>query len=146
MWRSTFPGEVTIIISINIIMTPNSIIVNASMACSWCMSRCYLITGSTSVERTTPFEVCGVSAFKTLILALSIVLSIGCVMRIIRLSRCTRKRCGRKHNLNSLWFFNPLSKVELRDCLDVTLNLMSNHHVLFVDFVGFLQQHHSLFL
>jgi hypothetical protein len=144
-WRSTFPGEVTIIVSINIVMTPDSIIVNASMACSWCMPRCYLITGLTSVERATPFEVCGVSAFKTLILASSIVSSIGCTMRIVRLSRCTRKRCGRNHDSNSLWFFDLLSKVRSRDCLDVTLDLMSNHHVPFIDFVGFLQQCHSLF-
>jgi hypothetical protein len=145
MWGLTFPVEVTIFISINIVMTPNSVIVNTSMACSRCVSRCYLITGLTSVERTTPFEVCGVTAFKTLILASGIILSIGCKMRVVQLSRCTRRGCGRNHDSNLLWFFDLLSKVRSRDCLDMTLNLMSNHHVPFVDFVGFLQQRHSLF-
>jgi hypothetical protein len=101
------------------------------------MSGCYLVTGSTGVERAVPFKVCGISALKTLILASGIVMSIGCVMRVVQLTRCARKGGGRNHNLNSLWFSDLLSKVRLRDCPDMTLNLMSNHHVSFVDFVGF---------
>jgi hypothetical protein len=145
MCFSAFFREVPIVFPFYIEMAMKPIIVNTSLACSRCVSGCYLITGSTSVERATPFEVRGVSAFKTLILTSSIVLSIGCMMRIVHLSRCTRKGCGRDHGSNSLWFFDPLLKVRLRDCLDMTPNLMSNHHILFIDFVGFFQQRHSLF-
>jgi hypothetical protein len=141
---STFSHEVPIVFPFYIKMAIKSIIMNTSLACLRCMSGCYLITGSTSVERATPFEVYGVSTFKTLILASSIVTSIGCTMRVVQLLRCTRQGCGRDHDSNSLWFFDLLSKIRSRDCLDMTLNLMSNHHVPFVDFVGFLQQRHSL--
>jgi hypothetical protein len=134
MCFSTFSCEVPIVFSFYIKMAMKSIIMNTSLACSWCMSGCYLVAGLTGVERTTPFEMCGISAFKTLILVLSVVLSIGCTMRIVQLLRCTRKGCGRNHDSNSLWFFDPLSKVRLSDCLDVTLDLMSNHHVLCYDF------------
>jgi hypothetical protein len=142
---STLSCEVPIVFPFYIKMATKSIIMNMPIACSWCMSRCYLVAGSTGVERTTLFEMRGISTFETLILTLSIVLSIGCMMRVVQLSRGTRKRCGRDHNSNSLWFFDPLSKVRSRDCLDMTLDLMPNHHVPFVDFVGFLQQRHSLF-
>jgi hypothetical protein len=145
MWRSTFSGEVSIVVSINIVMAPDSIIVDASMACSWWMSRCYLITGLTLVKGTIPFKMSGILAFKTLVLASSVVSSISCSMRIIRLSRCTGKGSGRNHDLNSLWFFDLLSKVRSRDCFDMTLDPMSNHHISFVNFVSFFQQRHSLF-
>jgi hypothetical protein len=138
---STFSHEVPIVFPFYIKMATKS---NMSLACSWCMSRCYLVTGLTSVERAILFKVCGISAFETSILASSVVSSIGCTMRVVQLSRCTKKGCGRDHNLNSLWFSDPLSKVRSRDCLDMTLNLMPNHHVPFVDFVGFLQQCHGL--
>jgi hypothetical protein len=143
---SAFSCEVPIVFPFYIKMAMKPIIVNTSLACLRCMSRCYLITGLTSVERATPFEVHGVSTFKTLILMLSIVLFIGCMMRIVCLLRCTRKGCGRDHDLNSLWFFDPLLKVGLRDCLDMTLNFMSNYYIPFIDFFGFFQQCHSLFL
>jgi hypothetical protein len=141
---STLSHEVTIIFPFYIEMATKSIIMNTPLACSWCVSSCYLVAGSTGVKRATPFEMCGISTFETLILILSIVTSIGCTMRVVRLLRCTRKGCERDHDSNSLWFSDPLSKVRSRDCLDMTLNLVSNHHVLFVDFVGFLQQCHSL--
>jgi hypothetical protein len=143
---STFSCEVPIVFPFYIEMATKSIIMNMPLACSWCVSGCYLVAGSTSVEREIPFEVCGISTFETLILALSVVLSIGCTMRVVQLSRCTGKGCGRNHNLNSLWFSDPLLKVRSRDCPDMTLNLVPNHHVPFIDFVGFLQQHHGLLL
>jgi hypothetical protein len=138
MCFSTLSCEVPIIFPFYIEMATKSIIMNMPMACSWCLSRCYLITGLTGVERATPFEMCGISAFKTLILTSSIVSSIGCTMRVVQLSRCTRKGCRRDHDSNMLWLTDPLLKVRLRDCPDMTLDLMSNHHIPFVDFVGFL--------
>jgi hypothetical protein len=141
---STFSCEVPIVFPFYIEMATKSIIMNTPLACSWCMSGCYLVTGLTGVERATPFEVCGISTFETLILVSSIVMSIGCMMRVVQLSRCTRNGCGRDHNSNSLWFSDLLLKVRSRDCPDMTLNLVPNHHVPFVDFVGFLQQCHGL--
>jgi hypothetical protein len=83
MWRSAFSSEVTIVVSLDFVISSESIIIDASMTCSWCMSRCYLIAGLTGVKGTIPFEVCGIPAFETLILVLSVVLSISCSVRII---------------------------------------------------------------
>jgi hypothetical protein len=138
MWKSTFSGEVFIIITIDIVVSMDSVVVHTSLACFGCVTWCYLITSSTDVERTVPFKVGRITAFETMILLLSIVTFIGRAMRVVWLSRCTRKGCRRNHNSNSLRFFDLLSKVRSRDCLNMTFNLMSNHHILFVDFVSFL--------
>jgi hypothetical protein len=142
---STLSREVSIVFSFYIEMATRSIIMDASMTCSWCMSRCHLVASLTGVERTTPFEMCGISTFKTLILATSVISSISCLMRIIRLSRCARKGSRRDNNLNPLWFFDPLSKIRSSNCLDVALDFMPNHPVTFVNLVGLFQQCHSLF-
>jgi hypothetical protein len=145
MWGLTFSSEVIIIISFNILIAPDSITKDLSMTCSWCMSRCRLLTGSTHVEGAIQFEVSGVPTFKALVLSSSIVSSLSGLMRIIQSSRCTGEGSGKNHKSNLLWFFDSLSKVGLRNCLDMTLNLMSDHHISFVNFVGFLQQCHGLF-
>jgi hypothetical protein len=60
MCFSTFSCEVFIVFPFYIEMATKSIIMNMPLACSWCMSRCYLVTDSTGVERAIPFEVCGI--------------------------------------------------------------------------------------
>jgi hypothetical protein len=80
---STFSHDVPIVFPFYIEMAMKSIIMNTPLACSWCVSGCYLVAGSTGVERATPFEVCGISAFETLILVSGIVSSIGCTMRVV---------------------------------------------------------------
>jgi hypothetical protein len=47
--------------------------------------------------------------------------------------------------LNSSWFFDSLSKIRMSNSLDMALDLLSNHLVTFVDFVGLLQQCLGLF-
>jgi hypothetical protein len=91
MCFSTFFCEVSIIFPFYIKMAMKSIVMNMSLACLRCVSRCYLITGSTGVERAVPFEVCGISTLETLILVLRIVMSIGCVMRVVQLVRRAKK-------------------------------------------------------
>jgi hypothetical protein len=108
---STFSHEVFIVFPFYIEMATKSIVTNMPLACLRCMSRCYLVTGLTGVERAIPFEVCGISTLETLILVSSIVTSIGCTMRVVQLMRHARKGGGRDHNLNSLWFSDLLSKV-----------------------------------
>jgi hypothetical protein len=143
---STFSHEVSIILSFNIKMATNPIIIDVSMTCLWCMSRCRFITSPTGVKGTTLFEMCGIAAFETLILASSLILSIGCSMRIVRLLKGARKVSRWDNNSNPLWFLDPLSKIRPSNCLNVALYLMPNHLVSFVDFVSFSQQCHSLFL
>jgi hypothetical protein len=116
---STLSREVTIALSFYIKMATKSIIMDTSMTCSWCVSRCCFITSLAGVKGATPFEMCRVAAFETLILASSIILSISCSMRVIRLSRRARKGSRRDNNLNSLWLLDPLSKIRLGDCLNV---------------------------
>jgi hypothetical protein len=116
---STFSREVSIALPFYIKMAMKPIIMDTSMTCSWCMSRCCFITSPTGVKGTTPFEMCGIAAFKTLILASSIISSISCSMRMIRLLRRARKGSRRDNNSNPLWFFDPLSKIRLSDCLNV---------------------------
>jgi hypothetical protein len=145
MCFSTFSCEVSIVLSFYIKMAMKPIIMDASMTCSWCMSRCCFVTSPTGVKGTTPFEMCGIAAFETLILVSSIILSISCSMRIVRLSRHARKGSRWDNNLNPLWFLDPLSKIRPSNGLNVALYLMPNHLVSFVDFVSFPQQCHSLF-
>jgi hypothetical protein len=111
--------EVSIALSFYIKMATKSIIMDTSMTCSWCVSQCCFITSPAGVKGATPFEMCGITAFETLILALSIILSISCSMRMIRVLRCARKESRRDNNLNPLWFLDPLSKIRLSDCLNV---------------------------
>jgi hypothetical protein len=108
------------------------------------MSRCNLATGWTSVERTIPLKVGGISALETLILSFGIVSSICSAVGVVRLTRWPRNRNGGNYDSNSLWFFYSLSKVGSSDILDMTFNFMMNQYVPFVNFVGFLQQCHGL--
>jgi hypothetical protein len=119
MCFSTLSREVSIALSFYIKMATKSIIVDTSMTCSWCVSCCCFITSLAGVKGAIPFEMCGVTAFETLILALSIILSVSCSMRMIRLSRCARKGSGRDNNSNPLWLFDPLLKIRPSDCLNV---------------------------
>jgi hypothetical protein len=116
---STLSREVSIAISFYIKMAMKSIIMDMSMTCSWCMSWCCFITSLAGVKGATPFEMCGIAAFETLILASSIILSISCSMRMIRVLRHARKGSRRDNNSNSLWFLDPLSKIRPSDCLNV---------------------------
>jgi hypothetical protein len=116
---STLSHEVSIALSFYIKMATKSIIMDTSMTCSWCVSWCCFITSSAGVKGATPFEMCGITAFETLILASSIISSVSCSMRIIRLSRRAKKRSRRDNNLNPLWFLDPLSKIRPSDCLNV---------------------------
>jgi hypothetical protein len=142
---STFSSKVPIIFTFYVKMATKSIIMNTPLACSWCMSGCYLIAGSASVKRTIPFEMERIAALEALILLFSIVTTIHSTVRVVRLVRWSRNGNRGDHNLNLLWFFDLLSKVRLSNSLDMTFNFVSNQHVPFVDFVGFLQQHNSLF-
>jgi hypothetical protein len=108
MWGLKFSSEVIIFVSFYVVMAPNSIIEDASMTCSWCMSRCCLLTGSTRVEGAIPFKVCRISTFKTLILLSSIVSPVSCSMRVIQLSGSTRKGSERNYNSNLLWLLDLL--------------------------------------
>jgi hypothetical protein len=83
MWKSAFSGEVSIIIAFNFVVSMDSIIIHMSSACFGCMSWCYLITSLADVERTVPFKMDRVTAFETMILLSSVILSIGCTMRIV---------------------------------------------------------------
>jgi hypothetical protein len=74
---STLSSEVSLVFSFNIIIAANSVIMDASMACSWCMSRCWLFASLAGMERTIPFEMGRIAAFKALILLASIILTIG---------------------------------------------------------------------
>jgi hypothetical protein len=47
------------------------------------MSGCYLITGSADAKRTIPFKMGRIAAFETLILMSSVVMSIGCTIRVV---------------------------------------------------------------
>jgi hypothetical protein len=120
MCFSTLSREVSIALSFYIKMATKSIIMDPSMTCSWCVSRCCFITSPAGVKGATPFEMCGIAAFKTLILVSSIISSISCSMGMIRLSRCARKGSRRDNNSNPLWFLDPLSKIRPSDCLNVT--------------------------
>jgi hypothetical protein len=116
---STLSREVSITLPFYIKMATKPIIMDSSMTCSWCVSRCCFVTSPTGVKRTTPFEMCGIAAFETLILALSIISSISCSMRMVRLLRRVRKGSRRDNNSKSLWFLDPLSKIRPSDCLNV---------------------------
>jgi hypothetical protein len=82
MWKSAFSGEISIIVAFNFVVSTDSIIVHASPACFGCVSWCYLITSLADVERTIPFKMGRVTAFKTMILS-SIITSIGHAMRVV---------------------------------------------------------------
>jgi hypothetical protein len=83
MWKSAFSGEVPIIVTVDIVMSTDSIIVHMSPACFGCVSWCYLITSSAGVERTVPFKMGRVAAFETVILTSSVITSIGHAMRVV---------------------------------------------------------------
>jgi hypothetical protein len=83
MWKSAFSGEVSIIITIDIVMSMDSVIVPMSLAGLGCVSWCYLITSSADVERTVPFKMARVTTFETMILTSSIITSIGHTMRVV---------------------------------------------------------------
>jgi hypothetical protein len=108
---STLSREVSIALSFYIKMAMKSIIMDTSMTCSWCMSQCCFITSPAGVKGATPFEMCGIATFETLILASSIISSISCSMRMIRVLRRAEKGSRRDNNSNPLWFLDPLSKV-----------------------------------
>jgi hypothetical protein len=83
MWKSAFSSEVSIIVTVDIVMSINSVIVHASSAGLGCMSWCYLITSSAGVERTVPFRMGRVTAFETMILSSSVITPIGHTMRVV---------------------------------------------------------------
>jgi hypothetical protein len=116
---STLSCEVSIALSFYIKMATKPIIMDMSMTCLWCMSWCCFITSLAAVKEATPFKMCGITTFKTLILASSIISSISCLMRMIRVLRHARKGSIRDNNLNPLWFLDPLSKIRPSDCLNV---------------------------
>jgi hypothetical protein len=68
MCFSTLSREVSIFISINVVMTTDSVVVASSSTCPRCMSWCHLIAGSTDIEGAIPFKVSRIAALKTLIL------------------------------------------------------------------------------
>jgi hypothetical protein len=105
---STLSCEVSITLSFYIKIATKSIIMNMSMTCPWCVSWCCFITSLAGVKGTTPFEMCGIAAFETLILASS-----------IRLLIRARKGSRRNNNSNPPWFLDPLSKIRPSDCLNV---------------------------
>jgi hypothetical protein len=104
MWKSTLSSEVSIILSFNVIMTVDSIIINTSLTCSWCVSRCNLVAGSTGIEGAIPFEMRWIATLETLILSSCIVSTIGSLVRIIRLMRWAWKKDRKNYNSNSLRF------------------------------------------
>jgi hypothetical protein len=122
----TFSGEVPIILSIYVIMSVNTIIINSSLTCLWGVFMCYLIAGSAGVKRTVPFEIGGVATLVTLILMLSIVTTISSMMKIVWLTRRSRNGDREDYNSNSLWFLDLLLKVGLSDSPDMTFNFVSN--------------------
>jgi hypothetical protein len=87
MCSSTFSGEVSVVFSLYVVIATNSIIMDLSMTCSWCMSRCCLSTCSTLVKGTVPFKMGRIATFKTLILSTCIISTIGSEMGVIRSSR-----------------------------------------------------------
>jgi hypothetical protein len=127
MWRSAFSGEVSIIVSINIVMSANSILVYLSSTCSRCVPRCYLIASSTDVEGAIPFKVSWVATLEALVLRMGVILAISSTMRVVRLSRWTRKRGGGSHDLNSLRFPNLLTKVGSSDDSNMALDFLMDH-------------------
>jgi hypothetical protein len=64
----TFPGEVTIIVSFDVIMAMDSIIKCGSLTCIWYVSRSNLITASTHVQGTLPLKMSWVTTLKALVL------------------------------------------------------------------------------
>jgi hypothetical protein len=64
-------------------MSMDSIIMDTSMTSSWCVSWCCFSTCSTFVKGTIPFEMGRIAAFKTLILLLCIILTIGSQVGVI---------------------------------------------------------------
>jgi hypothetical protein len=83
MWKSAFSSEISIIVTVDIVMSMDSIIIHASPTGLGCMSWCYLITSSADVERTVSFKMGRVTTFKTMILMSSVITSIGHAMRVI---------------------------------------------------------------
>jgi hypothetical protein len=76
MCTSTLSGEVFLIFSFNIVIATDSVIMDASMTCSWCVSRCCLLAGFTCVEGTVPFKMGRIATFETLILSMGVISSI----------------------------------------------------------------------
>jgi hypothetical protein len=90
-------------------MFMDTVIVNTSSTCSWCMSRCNLIAGSTGVEEAIPFEMGWITTLETLVLSSCVVLTIGSPVRIIRLMRWAWKRGRRNYNSDLLRFLDLLT-------------------------------------
>jgi hypothetical protein len=92
MCFSTFSSKVFIVFTFYVEMATKSIIMNMSLACSWCVPGCYLIAGLASVKGTIPFEMGLIAALEALILSFSIVSTICSTVRVVRLVRWSRNR------------------------------------------------------
>jgi hypothetical protein len=124
MCKSALSSEVAIIVSINIIVTMDSIIINVSLTCLGCMSGCSLITGLACVKRTVPFKIGRVTTLETLILSTSVVLTICGPMRVVRSTRWTGEGSWGNHDSDSLRFPDLLMQVRSSDCYNMTFNFL----------------------
>jgi hypothetical protein len=77
MCTSTLSGEVVIFVSLDFIISADSVIENMSLTGLWHMSGCCLSADLTFVEGKIPFKMGRIATFETLVLSMRVVLTIG---------------------------------------------------------------------